>query len=228
MTILIPQKKAHSVIRWRENAAQKEKAEKDQEAILKKEQEHLEKYIAAREARRLAGRFKMRPDGPRQKLYEDDPTPRVNLILKGDVHGSVEAILDVFDSYNEHDKCRLNIVHYGVGDITEGDLELARTFKAIIYAFSVNAPAKPPKHVTIREFNIIYRLIDDLKEEISKKLPSVEVEDVVGEANVLQQFFINEGRKEVPVAGCRCTKGLLKKSSNFRLLRNGEVLYDGN
>lgn len=221
------EKKAHSVIRWRELESQKERAESDLEEIRKKEEEHLLKYRADRDARRMAGRFKMRP-GPRPKTYlPDDDSPRVNIILKGDVHGSVEALLDVFETYHSNDRCRLDVVHYGVGDVNDGDLELAKLFNGIIYAFSVNAPLKQPKNVIIREYNIIYRLIDDLKEEISKKLAPIEVEEILGEANVLQMFSITEGRKEIPVAGCRCIKGVLKKNSKFRLIRNDEILYDG-
>jgi len=144
------------------------------------------------------------------------------------VHGSVEAILDVLETYNSNESCRLDIVHYGVGNVTEGDLELAKAFDAIIYAFAVESPqVQAAKEVNIRSYNIIYRLIDDLKEQLSSKLPPVEVEEVLGEANVLQNFLINEGRKEVPVAGCRCTKGVLKKAQKFRLLRDGEVVYNG-
>ncbi|XP_067629595.1 translation initiation factor IF-2, mitochondrial [Eurosta solidaginis] len=221
------EKNAHQVLRWREHEAKFQKAEEAIDEIRQKEEEHFAKYRAERDARRLAGRFRMRY-GPRAKeTTEPDATPRVSVIVKGDVHGSVEALLDVFDSYTSHDRCRLDVVHYGVGHVTEGDIELAKTFNAIIYAFSVPKPMNAPKDVPIRCYDVIYRLIDDLKNEINSKLPRVEVEEVVGEANVLQQFFINEGRKEVPVAGCRCVKGMLKKGNKFRLIRNGEVVHDG-
>lgn len=221
------ERKAHSVIRFRQSQSQTEKSITDLDAIRIKEEKHNEEYRAQREARRLAGRFRLRT-GTRPKQYApDDPTPRVNLILKGDVHGSVEAILDVLDTYNSHDKCRLDIIHYGVGDINEGDLELAKAFNSIIYAFSIKAPTKVPKGVVVREFNIIYRLVDDLKVEINAKLPPVDVEQQLGEANVLQIFSITEGKKEVTVLGCRCVKGLLKKNARFKLVRQTEVLYDG-
>lgn len=221
-------RKASSVLRYRQAESQKMKAEENVEHIKVKEEEHLEKYLAAREARRLAGKFKMRNKGPRQKeVAANDGSPRVNVIIKGDVHGSVEAILDVFETYDRNDKCKLDVVHYGVGDITEGDIELAKTFNAIIYAFSVNVPVKASQSVSIRPCNIIYRLIDDLKEEISGKLQPVEVEEVIGEAYVLQQFMINDGRKQVAVAGSRCVNGTLKKKEKFKLIRNGEVIHVG-
>ncbi|XP_017478138.1 PREDICTED: translation initiation factor IF-2, mitochondrial [Rhagoletis zephyria] len=221
------EKKAHSVLRWREHESKNHKAEEAIEEIRKKEEEHLAKYRAERDARRLAGKFRMRY-GPREKeTTEHDGVPRVSIIVKGDVHGSVEALLDVFDTYTNHERCRLDVVHYGVGNVTEGDIELAKAFNAIIYGFSVPAPPNAPKDVTIRCYDVIYRLIDDLKNELSSKLPAIEVDEIVGEANVLQQFFINEGRKEVPVAGCRCVKGVLKKAQKFRLVRDGETIYEG-
>ncbi|XP_034487630.1 translation initiation factor IF-2, mitochondrial [Drosophila innubila] len=222
------EKKAHAVVKYREHQAQQEKIESSSDEIRKKEEEHQAKYRAEREARRLAGRFRVRGGQRVKQVDPNDGCPRVSVIIKGDVHGSVEALLDVLETYNSNDRCRLDIVHYGVGNVTEGDLELAKAFNAIIYAFSVETPQpKLARDVTVKSYNVIYHLIDDLKEQLSSKLPSVEVEEQLGEANVLQHFFINEGRKEIPVAGCRCTKGVLKKSQRFRLLRDGEIIYDG-
>lgn len=219
------ERKAHAVIAYRQRAAKHEKAEDDLEVIKAKEAEHLVHYHEQRAMRRGI----RKPKGAlREKTYtDDDPTPKLNIILKGDVHGSVEAILDVLDSYDHNDKCRMSIVHYGVGEIAEGDIELAKVFNAIIYAFSIRVPPKRPAGVSIREYNIIYRLIENVKEEINARLPEVDVEDVTGEANVLEIFQINDKRKKIATLGCRCTKGLLKKNHRFKLMRNGEVIYDG-
>lgn len=70
----------------------------------------------------------MKRDGPREKEIKEDNFPKVNVIVKGDVLGSVEAIMDVLDTYSDENKCRLSVVHYGVGPVTETDLELAKTF----------------------------------------------------------------------------------------------------
>lgn len=176
------EKTAHSVLRYRQVRAQKEKAEGEQDAILLKQMEHDEKYRAERDARRKLGKYKVRRIGPRPKEYiEDNSVPRVNVIIKGDVHGSVEAILDVLETYHDNDQVRLDIVHYGVGDVTEGDIELAKTFNAIIYAFSVKTPKVMPKSVRCREVDIIYRLVDDLKEELNAKIPPLDVEENMGE-----------------------------------------------
>jgi translation initiation factor IF-2 len=224
------EKRAHAVLHYRHAQAQLEKAEVDLEAIRLKQMEHDEKYKADREARRKIGRFKVRRTGPREKEIVDDENapPRVNIIIKGDVHGSVEAILDVLDTYHENDKVRLDVVHYGVGDITDNDLEMAKLFDAIIYAFSVNCNNKSlPKNVKIHRVDIIYRLVEHLKEQITAKLPMLDEEEVVGEANVLQIFDVTENRKKVQVLGCRCTKGMLKKNFKYRILRFGDVIYEG-
>ena len=128
-------------------------------------------------------------------------------IVAGDVDGSVEAILDVLDSYDSA-QCALDLVHYGVGPVTENDVKLAAPFNAVVYAFNtkINAAVRQlaeSSNVRIKEHNIIYRLIDDMKEEINKQLPKTEGEEVIGEANVLQPFLVTEGKKKVPVAGCK-------------------------
>lgn len=176
------EKIAGSVLRWRNSQAHKEKAENDIDAIKLKQMEHEEVYKAERDERRKSGRYKRRRVGPRPKESTDDNSvPRVSVIIKGDVHGSVEAILDVLETYHENDQVRLDIVHYGVGDVTEGDIELAKTFNAIIYAFSVKSPKVAlPKNVKINEVDVIYRLVDNLKEEINKKIPPLDVEEKIG------------------------------------------------
>uniref|UniRef100_A0A8W7PP56 Tr-type G domain-containing protein n=1 Tax=Anopheles coluzzii TaxID=1518534 RepID=A0A8W7PP56_ANOCL len=218
---------ASSVLRWRANQAMKEKALSDAEAISLKRKEHEEQYREERDKSRRSGFYRRKQQGPRQKeAAPDDGKPRINVIVKGDVHGSVEAILDVLETYDDNERCRLDVIHYAVGDVNESDLELARLFDAIIYAFSVNVGSKATKGVTIRPVDIIYRLVDDLKKEINTKLPLVDVEEEIGEANVLQLFDINEGRRKVTVLGCRCTKGLLKKAHKYKVKRNGELLAD--
>lgn len=81
--------------------------------------------------------------------------------------------------------------------------------------------------VPVKHYNVIYKLIDALKEDINERLPPKQVEDVVGEAKVLEQFLINEGKRKVPVAGCRCEKGILKKNLKYRVVRNNETIHEG-
>lgn len=221
------EKKAHSVLHFRHSERQISKAANDLDAIRIKEEQHIEEYRSHREACRQAGRFRIRSSTRPKETKPDDNTPKVCVILKGDVDGSVEAILDVLATYDSHDNCKLNIIHYGVGDVNDGDIELSKSFGAIIYAFSVNYPTKIPKAVQVKPFDIIYRLVDDLKSVISAKLPMLEIEETLGEANVLQIFEITEGKNEVSVLGCRCVKGVLKKNARYKLMRQGELIYDG-
>lgn len=222
------ERKAHSVIAYRAAQSLADRATDQLDAIRAKEEQHNAVYRAQREARRQAGGRRPRLATRPKESAAADGTPRVSVILKADVHGSAEAILDVLDTYQSHERCRLDVVHYSVGDVSDGDLELGRLFDAVVYAFAVDTAAQVvPRGVRVRQFDIIYRLVDDLRAEINAKLPAVEVEEVLGEANVLQIFEITEGKREVSVLGCRCVKGVLRKASRYKLVRQGEVLHDG-
>lgn len=114
----------------------------------------------------------------------------------------------MLDSY-QSTQCTLDLIHYGVGPVTESDIKLAEPFNAIVYTFNtgvaqpnVRQLAKSHK-VPIREHNIIYRMYDDLRSEMEKLLIPAEVEEVIGEANVLQEFLVTEGKHKLPVAGCK-------------------------
>lgn len=151
--------------------------------------------------------------------------------MKTDVDGTLEAIVDVLSTYHS-EKCRLDIVNFGVGAVTQNDIELAEIFNAVIYAFNVDAVPNVKNNldqlkVQIKNHNVIYKLIDDIKDEINARLPTLDNEEVLGEAKVLQEFEINIGRKKVPVAGCRCSKGVLKRKAQFKVTRNGEEIYSG-
>lgn len=164
-------------------------------------------------------------------MFLGDSHPTLNLIVKADVDGTLEAILDTLDTYESTD-CKMELVHYGVGPVTPNDVELAETFNAVIYVFNTECTPSLEEElakagIALKRHNVIYKLIDDVKEEINKRLPPKEVEEILGEASVLQQFDINEGRRKIPVAGCRCVKGVLKRSGSYRLVRNGVVIYDG-
>lgn len=173
------------------------------------------------------------PYYPRLKKNETiDLIPAVNVVIKADVAGSAEAILDVIDTYNEDEKCRLNVVHYGIGPITESDVEIATVFNAIIYRFNVNIPSiienkVKNSDISVRSYNVIYKLIDDIKSEIENKLPLKEREQIIGEATVLKLFDMKIDKKKVTIAGCLCTKGFIKKNQSIHLKRGEEVIYTG-
>lgn len=219
------EKKANSVLRFRNRAELQKKAEADLDVIDKVRKEHDAVY---QERRKLTKREKLSlRHKDRQNASNDDSTPKLNVIVKADVHGSVEAILDVLDTYDASNMCHLNIVHYGVGPITDGDIDLAKTFNAIIYGFSIQLPSAQPSGVVMKQFDIIYRLIEDVTQEINNRLPAIDVEDVVGEAEVQQIFLISERNKKIPVMGCRCVKGVLKKRLKYKVMRDDECIYDG-
>ena len=136
------------------------------------------------------------------------------MILKADVYGTLETLLELFSDYPSEQGININILNYGVGTITENDLETAETFpNTIIYAFNTSFVDKKAENyvkqnnIKVKRFNVIYHLIDDLKKEIESRLPDVEHHAVVGEAIVLKPFLINDKSKKVPVAGSICEKG---------------------
>lgn len=216
------EKKANVVVNFRQQKKTNQKAIQDLDEIMEKRMAHEAIY---KERRTLVQRERYKLDMTTKEAI--DPRPKLNVIVKADVHGSLEAILDVLDTYDSSNVCKLSIVHYGVGPVVEGDIELAKTFNAVIYGFSVPSLKKKPNDIVIKEFNIIYRLIEDVIQEINKLLPEVEVEEIVGVADVLQLFHINEKNKKIPVIGCRCTKGQLKKDLKVKLMRDDECIYDG-
>ncbi|XP_028177069.1 translation initiation factor IF-2, mitochondrial [Ostrinia furnacalis] len=226
------EKRANEVMKWRHNQRMKEKQAVDLQAIEAKEAAHEAEYRAMLARKRAMGRYKMRREGPREKMLREDTHPTLSVLVKGDVDGSVEAILDILETYDEHDRVRLDLVHFGVGPVTPNDLEIAEAFKAVIYAFNVDCPPSlsveaKKKNIPVKKLNIIYKLVDDVKEEISARIPVTQEEELIGEANVLQQFMVTEGKKKVPVAGCRCMKGSLARNALYRVIRGQEVVFEG-
>ncbi|XP_053986252.1 translation initiation factor IF-2, mitochondrial [Hylaeus volcanicus] len=231
------EKALNIVLKFRESQRNDALAKEHAEAADKKYADMLLQYKKRLALRREFG--KMHPKysayvnrSAPMKNTNTDTTPTVNVIIKGDVSGTIEAILDLFDTYTANKLCRLDVVHYNIGNVTKTDLQLAKMFDAIIYRFNVQISHEleneaKKENISIREYNVIYKLFDDLKEEINSKLPEVDVEEVLGEANVQQVFQVTEGKKKVIVAGCRCTKGVLQKSAQYHVVRNGENIYTG-
>jgi len=197
-------------------------------------------------ARRVeSGRKRLRiPDFRREKEDKspvDLSHPFLNVILRGDVDGSLEAILNVFDSYDD-ERCKLDVVNFGVGPPTSSDVDLAATFKCIIYCFNIRVPAAieslaRENDVEIKHFNIIYRLFEHMKTEMTGRLPPLYEDEVVGVANVMQPFTItDDDKKKRPVAGSQCVKGELLRDAQFKLIRassssmsdaDEDVAFDG-
>ncbi|KAG8180805.1 hypothetical protein JTE90_008590 [Oedothorax gibbosus] len=227
------EKHAREVVRYRELKQMEEKALSDLEVIEKKAAVHRSKYQQERQDRLMRGRHRKERNYFRDKESVIDERPHVSFVLKGDVHGSVEAILDVVNTYDSHDDCRLDVIDSGVGTVTENDVVLAETFDGFIYTFNIDKISQEikklaqEKEVTIKPFNVIYHLVADIKNELGSRLPLVQKEDILGEATVLQEFKINEGKNKIPVAGCKCTKGILKKNAQCKVIRSDKVVYNG-
>ncbi len=152
----------------------------------------------------------------------------LKLIIKGDVQGSVEAVGSALVKLNTP-KVKVTVVHAGVGAITEGDVNLAIASKALIVGFNVRPAGKANAlaeggGIEIRLYNIIYNAVDDIKAAMEGLLPTTKVEKALGTAEVRQVFKIT---KVGVVAGCYVTSGLVRRSADARLVRDGIVVYTG-
>jgi len=162
---------------------------------------------------------------------EDGPK-QLNLVIKGDVSGTVEAVAGALQGIGNH-LARVKIVATGVGDVTESDVLRAKAVNGTIIAFSVNTPRSvqseaSSQQVPILSSTIIYRLMETVKERVAALLPPVIERRVTGEATVLQIFEIHiKSRQTMKVAGCRVTNGLVEKSKLARVVRNGETVHEG-
>lgn len=152
----------------------------------------------------------------------------LNIILKGDVDGSVEALTDSFQKLSTPE-IQINIIHKAVGAITESDVLLASASDAIIIGFNVrpmgNARTVADREeIDIRTYSIIYDAINDLKDAMEGMLSPVIKEEVTGTAEIRETFKIS---KIGTVAGCMITDGKVFRNSNIRLIRDGVVIYTG-
>ncbi|MBK9080541.1 MAG: translation initiation factor IF-2 [Hyphomicrobium sp.] len=150
------------------------------------------------------------------------------LVVKGDVQGSVEAIVGSLKKLGT-DEVIARIVHTGVGGITESDVALANASKAIVVGFNVRANAQAKQAadqqgIEIRYYNIIYDLVDDVKQAMSGLLAPTKKEVFLGYATVKQVFNISKVGK---VAGCQVTEGKVERGAKVRLLRDNVVIHEG-
>lgn len=152
----------------------------------------------------------------------------LNIILKGDVDGSVEALSDSFSKLST-EEIQINIIHKGVGAITESDVLLASASDAIIIGFNVRPSASArsladKEEIDIRNYSIIYDAIDDLKDAMEGMLSPELKEEITGTAEIRETFKIS---KVGTIAGCMVTDGKIFRNSRIRLIREGVVIYTG-
>ena len=150
------------------------------------------------------------------------------LVIKGDVQGSVEAITQALAALGTPE-VTARVIHAGVGGITESDVTLAATSSAAIIAFNVRANAQARAlaerdGIEIRQYNIIYNLVDDVKAAMSGMLSPERRETMLGNAEILEIFNISKVGK---IAGCRVTDGVVQRGANVRLIRDNVVVHEG-
>ncbi|WP_323789253.1 translation initiation factor IF-2 [Psychroserpens sp.] len=152
----------------------------------------------------------------------------LNIILKGDVDGSVEALTDSFQKLST-EEIQVNIIHKGVGAITESDVLLATASDAIIIGFNVRPMGNARQiadneEIDIRTYSIIYDAINDLKDAMEGMLSPELKEEITGTAEIRETFKIS---KIGTIAGCMVTNGKIFRSSGIRLIRDGVVIHTG-
>ena len=150
------------------------------------------------------------------------------LVIKGDVQGSVEAIIATLEKLNT-DEVAARVIHAGVGGITESDVTLAEASGAALIGFNVRAHKEGRQlaeqaGLEIRYYNIIYNLVDDVKAAMSGLLAPTLREEMLGNAEILEVFNISKVGK---VAGCRVTDGTVQRGANVRLIRDNVVVHEG-
>jgi len=150
------------------------------------------------------------------------------VIIKADVHGSLEAISDALEKLVD-DEVQVQQIHAGIGNVTESDIMLASASKAVI----INFNTQPSKHlkelavkenVDIRTYAVIYTLIDEIKSIVEGLLSPEERETILGVARIQQIFDLSKVGK---IAGCIVTDGKLERSAKVRVMRNALVAYQG-
>lgn len=151
------------------------------------------------------------------------------VVLKADVHGSLEAIQGMFQKMG-NDEVKLRLIHGAVGGITESDVLLASTAKGVIIGFNVRPDSKAAQiaknnGIEVRSYSVVYELMDDLKKALGGLLAPTIVENVLGRAEVRNTFSVP---KIGTIAGCFVQDGKIQRGCLVRLLRDGKIIYTGN
>jgi translation initiation factor IF-2 len=152
----------------------------------------------------------------------------LNIVLKGDVAGSLEALQDEIAKVPQ-EQVAINIIHSQTGGINESDVMLASASDAIIIGFNVRPlvdarRAAEREGVDIRTYSVIYKITEDLRNAMEGLLEAVEVEETVGEAEIKQTF---KASKVGRIAGCIVTDGKAVRTASVRLIREGTVIWTG-
>jgi translation initiation factor IF-2 len=159
---------------------------------------------------------------------DTDEIKELNLVVKADVQGSVEAVRSALEKLVDED-VKVRILHAGSGAVTESDILLASASEAIVISFSIGSEPSAERladrmGVEIRHYNIIYQLIDDVEKALHGMLDPVYTEVIVGRAEIREVF---EGRRGTQIAGCRVIEGRMIRNGDVRVMRDGQNVEDG-
>jgi translation initiation factor IF-2 len=162
------------------------------------------------------------------KAKADQSVSELPILVKADVQGSAEAILQAMEKIG-NEEVRVRVLHSGVGAITDSDVGLAEASGAPIIGFNVRANASArqsanQKGVEIRYYSVIYDLVDDVKQAASGLLKAEVRETFIGYAQIKEVFKVSNVGK---VAGCLVTEGIARRSAGVRLLRDNVVIHEG-
>ncbi|MEQ1526668.1 MAG: translation initiation factor IF-2 [Gallionella sp.] len=175
--------------------------------------------LAKQQAAKLENMFEQMAEGEVRTL---------SLIVKSDVQGSAEAIAQSLQKLSTNE-VKVNLIHGGVGAISESDVNLALASKAIVIGFNTRADAAARKlaesaGVDIRYYNIIYAMVDEIKAALSGMLAPEKRESIMGMVEIRQVFTVS---KVGTIAGCMVLEGIIKRGAKIRVLRNNVVIHDG-
>jgi translation initiation factor IF-2 len=196
------------------------------------ENDRVARDLATRRAERLRRELlaTQRPTNVSlENLFEQMQAGEVadlNLVVKGDVDGSVEAVVSELSKF-EHSEVRVNVIHRGVGAITQNDIMLASASDALIVGFNVRPNAESRElalreGVEIRTYDVIYQLTDDIEKALVGKLAAVKTEETIGEVEVRALFRVS---RLGTIAGCMVTHGVVRRNADARVIRDGTVIY---
>ncbi|KAI8992656.1 hypothetical protein BDB01DRAFT_779197 [Pilobolus umbonatus] len=216
--------------------AQREQLEQERlaEKAYKKEMYMYQRGMTEALPESLGKRLSSIQSALKEEEGEDSEKDRLELraVVKGDVSGTVEAVVDCLAGL-QNKQIKVKVVHSGVGNISEGDIQLAAACEGQVIGFNVKLDKRIQAEaskigVPVKSYSVIYKLLEEVKDNLSNMLPPIITTQVTGEADLLQVFDISvKGRETKPVAGCRITNGVIPRNGKIRVLRNKEIIWEG-
>nr|CAB3264054.1 translation initiation factor IF-2, mitochondrial [Phallusia mammillata] len=225
--------RAKEVTQYRSKLQSMEQLDEDWKKISKIRQKEKEMYVEMKMKglRKQQSRFLLNEKSNSLFTTTHD-VPQLNIIVKADVEGSLDAIMQVLKTYDCTDLCELNVISSGVGGMTENDLISAKAFSGSIILFNQSASEEQLKSATrhsvpVQQFDVIYHLVDHLKETLEDLIEERDSR-VLAEASVLDTFRykMKNGEKKL-VAGCSINTGQFDVSGTYAIVRNGEIIHEG-